>query len=173
MQVQRLKNMTDKGMTFEKDGNRYLVEGTTPQWIVAYLLTVDQRSGHYVRTNKKVFGRLSNCLVGFRPIHQKLKDCFMSKVEAYLCDSCGEIRGYEAVIGFSPERDLFDQRESFKEIDNPAKASYHYCTDCFHSKVYVPAINTTDRAKDEGAYRSKVKELLFVLKNQALMKAKK
>lgn len=92
----------------------------------------------------------------------------MSKVEAYRCDVCGEIRDSEQMYGVETRLDLFSDKEEFRTVIDPSKADIHYCGTCYETKVSRPAYMETNRRKDEPGYQLKLKELSTILKQIAV-----
>lgn len=94
------------------------------------------------------------------------------KIEAYRCDACNDLVIYEAAVGIELREDMFDPFNSFKPLLDPRGATVHHCTNCYHSRVFVPA-SVIDWAKDEPGYLEKVKELYYVLRKDTVLRAAK
>ena len=92
------------------------------------------------------------------------------KVTAYKCDICGALSdNIEFIKGFLNNVSIFDAvNESFTLVNNPEKAPYHFCTNCYNSRVVIPALNGSSRQTDEGAYKSLLADYLYSLKKQAI-----
>lgn len=87
----------------------------------------------------------------------------MSRIEAYRCDRCGNIRPYGAIVGIIAVEDMFDKLKSFPTNPKPEKCMVHVCTDCYSSEVTEKA-RVIDRGKDSRGYELKVKELAYNLR---------
>ena len=87
----------------------------------------------------------------------------MSKVEAYRCDRCGNIKPYKGIVGIIAVEDMFDKMRSYPVNTKPEKCMVHVCTDCYASEVTEKA-RIIDRGKNQREYDLKVKELGFNLR---------
>lgn len=90
------------------------------------------------------------------------------KTEAYVCDSCGELKYAAEVVGVKPVQDLFDPLKSFPIDPHPHKQNIHMCTTCYNMKAVSPAERETNRRKDEHGYEMKLKEMAYILRNQCV-----
>lgn len=86
------------------------------------------------------------------------------KVEAFVCDCCGELKYYAEAVGVSLQPDMFDVMNGYKIINNPNKADVHMCTKCYNEKALYPAQREVNRKKDEQAYILKLKEMSYAVR---------
>ena len=91
----------------------------------------------------------------------------MSKVNAYRCDYCGELKTEGSIVGISPVQDLFDKLNSYKIISNPEKAEIHGCTDCYN--YCMTEANSINRKKYEALYIEKRTEAGLMFRQQAVL----
>lgn len=92
----------------------------------------------------------------------------MSKVEAYICDYCQQLRIADECVGVAAQEDLFDKLASFPTNPRPEKESIHYCTNCYTHYVISPAEREVNRKKDEHGYMIKINELAYLLRSQTV-----
>lgn len=92
----------------------------------------------------------------------------MSNVTAYICDYRGHLVHEDKAVGITMTEDLFDKLLSYPTIMNPKKAFCHYCTDCYKKDVLRRAAKEETRKDSEDAYKLKIKELSFSLRNSAV-----
>jgi hypothetical protein len=93
----------------------------------------------------------------------------MSKVNAYRCDYCGQIKTEDKVVGISKIQDLFDALHSYKVINNPDKADVHGCTDCYN--YCLSEANSINRKKYEQLYIDKRTENGLMFRQQCVLNA--
>lgn len=94
----------------------------------------------------------------------------MSKVEAYICDHCGNIFQSDEVWGISPVEDLFDMLAGYPSVKNPAKAACHCCIGCFRMYAIQPAENECNRRYNEEGYQNKLRELYFNVRKTSYLR---
>lgn len=90
----------------------------------------------------------------------------MSKVNAYRCDYCGEIKTEKEIVGISLNADMFEQLKSYPIIKNPEKAEVHGCTDCYN--YCMIEANSINRKKFELTYIQKRTEAGFNFRKQSV-----
>lgn len=93
----------------------------------------------------------------------------MSKVEAYVCDYCNELRLSAECVGINPTEDLFNKLESYPVIPHPDRADIHLCTTCYNRYCASIAEREVNRKQDEHGYSIKLKELHFSIKSQCVV----
>lgn len=92
----------------------------------------------------------------------------MSKIEAYRCDCCQEIKESAECVGVSRKQDMFEKLKSFPINPHPEREEIHYCTTCYNKMVVSPADREINRKKDEKAYTFKLLELSYILASQCV-----
>jgi hypothetical protein len=90
------------------------------------------------------------------------------KTEAYICDSCNELRLYEEVVGVSPAEDIFERIKSYPVINRPDRAEIHMCTPCFNKFVIDVATREHNRRTDEQGYTLKMIEMSYLLRSKCV-----
>jgi hypothetical protein len=90
----------------------------------------------------------------------------MSKVDAFRCDKCEQIRPASEIIGVHAIDDMFDVMKSFPiENKHPEKCEVHFCITCYNDNVFKAADRFYNRGKFPKQYQSKADELSFALRS--------
>lgn len=84
------------------------------------------------------------------------------KTTAYICDRCGGLFDAEFIEGVRIHVDMFDVFASYPVIE-AAKADVHFCCTCYVERVVNVARADAGRNNEE-LYKSKIKELAYLLK---------
>lgn len=91
----------------------------------------------------------------------------MSKVNAYRCDYCGEIKTEESIVGISAFEDIFDKLKGYEIVKNPERAVIHGCLDCYSH--CLSEANNINRKKYEQLYIEKRNEGGFMFRQQCVL----
>lgn len=92
----------------------------------------------------------------------------MSKVNAYRCNYCGQIKEEKSITGILPTEDLFDKLNGYPITNKLDKTEVHFCTDCYNAAVLRVAAVAIDRKRFEDLYKEKLKELSYSFKYQTV-----
>lgn len=95
----------------------------------------------------------------------------MSRVEAYRCDMCGEIKESEAIVGILPMRDMFDSLKDFPTTLSPERTTVHHCTECTTVHVINKAEELSPRRRNEREYQLRFNELYSIFKGRCVENA--
>lgn len=91
------------------------------------------------------------------------------KVEAYMCDHCGELKHSAEVVAISEQPDMFDTMSSYPisgiHLD---RYNIHLCTECYNNYAAIPAAREVNRARNEEGYKLKLKELAYMVRSQCV-----
>lgn len=92
----------------------------------------------------------------------------MSKIEAYRCDHCRNLKSADEIVGVSAQSDMFNKLKSYPIIYHPERAEIHLCVECYNNKAAIPAQNEVDRRKDEEGYKKKLEEFSYGVRAQCV-----
>lgn len=93
----------------------------------------------------------------------------MSKVEAYRCDYCNEIKESEEIVAINPVEDLFNKMAGFPAVFKyMERYNIHHCMSCYNMHVVSVAERETNRRKDERGYELKLAEMYYNLRSQCV-----
>lgn len=94
----------------------------------------------------------------------------MSKVEAYRCDKCKQIKSIDEIVGIHGIEDMFDALKSFPvENKKPGLCIVHLCTRCYEENVFRAANALVARKNDEQKWQNTVDELAYVLRKTLII----
>lgn len=90
------------------------------------------------------------------------------KVNAFMCNVCGELALKEDVTGIKNIEDLFSKLNSYPVVKNPSNSDIHYCHSCY-SKHVIEQLDKLNRRKiGEDEYKKQRDILHFGLRQSAV-----
>lgn len=93
----------------------------------------------------------------------------MSKIEAYQCDFCNQIKDADLISGVKPDADCFNKIDGLK-TEKAAKCEIHFCISCYREQVIEPAERSSNRSTDEYEYKLMIRTLSFEFKQTCYLR---